>query len=1375
MKRFALVALAVCGLSSAWLRAQGLDDRVRDTVTALTAKPAPPELSAWCNRLIEPEKRAEADDTEARMVLHGLSMRAGSAPALRSALQAAFVQVLAGDRPTGVKLFVLEQLQFVADGGALPALLPALRDGSLCDRACRVAVDVGGPQAANVVRQAMPGSAGAVRLALVQALGELGDAQAVPALLQEATAADRDLRLAALRGLAASGAPQGGPVLLAATRDASRYVRSQADAAYLAFLVRQVAAGRADEAVTQAAAYAGSRAGDEHIQAAVMDVYARAATEAAADAVLTGMLSGSERVRQSARLALRRLPAERSAPKLARRLETTPVELRPGLLQALGELGVTGALPAVKACMRSDDAATRRAAILAFGVLAGGDAVTELTGLLAAGRDGVPAAAADALAGLRQPGVGARLAELAGAAPPAARALLLGLLARRLDLAQTPALFAFLKDTEPDVRLAAWRALETLAGADHLGTLVEAILASPEAKEQKAGVAAFAASCRRVARPDVAGPLLGDGLARADAPRRAILVTAAPAIGGATALTAVAKQVRDPDSDLRNAAVRALADWPDDAALPTLTEVVTQAKEEAPYVLAFRGIIRLLGASNEPAVTLLPRYADVMKLARRADERRLVISGIGRTQDRAALAALRPYLKDAELQAEAATGVIQIAKAVGGDDCVGALKETIAVVTDEKLKQRAREALAEVAKYAGCVITWEISGPYTDNDKGLTQLHTIAFLPETDPAKAVWRKAAGEADGRLDLNREFRGNNRCAYLRCQVLVPADTSAVLAVGSDDGVNVWLNGTVVHDKNVPRPFTWGEDTIPVKLAKGPNQLLLKVTQGGGDWMANARLRAPDGTLLDGLNVDVGGTWRAVSPAPAPAVKPAAPATPAAPAAKPAAAPAVPAAPTAPPAPTPAAKPAATAPPAPLPDLLTANGAPSAEQLGWRMSIQCWSFNKDTFFDAVDRAVAMGVKCLEMFPGQRIDGEHDWQTNQNMPPEALKAVQDKLRATGVRVVNFGVTGIPGDEAGRRKLFDWARTMGIETLCAEPDPAALTGLEPLCQEYGINIALHNHPQPSRYWNPQTVLDACKGLSPRFGACADIGHWMRSGIIPVDAIKLLQGRIVTFHFKDLNEMGKGAHDVHWGTGKADIPAVLRLLKQQGFRGVLSSEYEHNWGKNTADIAACTRNLEALAREILLEEDGAWQVLFNQRDLDAWQNGSGQPPAAGWVIEDGSLALRGKGGGYIWTRERFGDFVLDLEYETTGNSGLFFRTDKPQDPVQTGIEMQVDKAETGGIHGAGALYDLLAPATKAARPGWNHVRLAAKGSLIIIVLNDQPIVQADLEAWTTPGLNPDGSRNKFTTALKDFKREGHIGFQDHGAAVRYRNIRIRKL
>ncbi|MFO0965142.1 MAG: DUF1080 domain-containing protein [Gemmataceae bacterium] len=179
--------------------------------------------------------------------------------------------------------------------------------------------------------------------------------------------------------------------------------------------------------------------------------------------------------------------------------------------------------------------------------------------------------------------------------------------------------------------------------------------------------------------------------------------------------------------------------------------------------------------------------------------------------------------------------------------------------------------------------------------------------------------------------------------------------------------------------------------------------------------------------------------------------------------------------------------------------------------------------------------------------------------------------------------------------------------------------------------------------------------------------------------------------------------------------------------------------------------------------------------LDAWQSTSGKAPK-GWTLEDGALSL-GKGGGYLWTKERFDDFVLDLEVNTTGNSGVFIRTDKMSDPVQTGIEIQVDNPSAKpGKHSFGAFYDLVAPTKCPAKKGeWTRLVITARGPLLKVEMNGEAINEMNLDKWTEPGKNPDGTKNKYTTALKDFKREGHIGFQDHGAAVKYRNIKIRQL
>lgn len=193
------------------------------------------------------------------------------------------------------------------------------------------------------------------------------------------------------------------------------------------------------------------------------------------------------------------------------------------------------------------------------------------------------------------------------------------------------------------------------------------------------------------------------------------------------------------------------------------------------------------------------------------------------------------------------------------------------------------------------------------------------------------------------------------------------------------------------------------------------------------------------------------------------------------------------------------------------------------------------------------------------------------------------------------------------------------------------------------------------------------------------------------------------------------------------------------------------------------------------DADG-WKTLFNGKDFTGWTNAGGKEPGAGWVVKDGAM-LREKGAGDIWTKDRFGDFILDIEFKTEGNSGIFIRTDKPQDNVQTGIEIQVDRpAKTPGKHSVGAVYDLLAPSKEASKPNqWNRAVITAVDNKLKIEMNGEQIVDMDLNQWATAGKNPDGSANKFRTALKDFKREGHIGLQDHGAVVSYRNIRLKPL
>ena len=250
---------------------------------------------------------------------------------------------------------------------------------------------------------------------------------------------------------------------------------------------------------------------------------------------------------------------------------------------------------------------------------------------------------------------------------------------------------------------------------------------------------------------------------------------------------------------------------------------------------------------------------------------------------------------------------------------------------------------------------------------------------------------------------------------------------------------------------------------------------------------------------------------------------------------------------------------------------DGAPDAEKLGWRLGCQAYTFRRWTFFEAVDRTAALGLKVIEAYPGQRVSKEINERFGPGMKPETVRAVKGKLKSAGVKLVCYGVTGIPGNEDGARKFFQWCKMMGVETIVTESNPKFL---DKLCGEFKMNAAFHNHPNS---WPPEKVLKACKGKSKRMGACADTGHWMRRKIVPLEALKKLKGRIISFHFKDLSEFGRG-HDVPWGTGKGDVKAQLAELKAQRFKGVFSIEYEHSF--TMEDLAQCVRHFNQCAKEL---------------------------------------------------------------------------------------------------------------------------------------------------------------------------------------------------
>jgi sugar phosphate isomerase/epimerase len=276
---------------------------------------------------------------------------------------------------------------------------------------------------------------------------------------------------------------------------------------------------------------------------------------------------------------------------------------------------------------------------------------------------------------------------------------------------------------------------------------------------------------------------------------------------------------------------------------------------------------------------------------------------------------------------------------------------------------------------------------------------------------------------------------------------------------------------------------------------------------------------------------------------------------------------------------------------PGLLAAEpskGAPNAEKLGWRLACGTWTIRQfPPLYEAIDKIVSfLGLRYIESGMTLRLSKDQpNLALGEDSPADVRTAAKKKLADAGLRIVtHYSRYPLTKDAAQSRKVFEYAKEMGIETLVAEPSEDAFDTIEKLCEEYGINVAIHDHAKPSHYWNPDTVLKVCRGRSERIGACADTGHWTRSGLKPAECVRKLEGRIISFHVKDMNEATLKADEVPWGTGVSDIKGILTEVYRQRLKAVFTIEYEHVWEQSLPDIARSVRFFDQVAAELAAHE-----------------------------------------------------------------------------------------------------------------------------------------------------------------------------------------------
>ena len=234
-------------------------------------------------------------------------------------------------------------------------------------------------------------------------------------------------------------------------------------------------------------------------------------------------------------------------------------------------------------------------------------------------------------------------------------------------------------------------------------------------------------------------------------------------------------------------------------------------------------------------------------------------------------------------------------------------------------------------------------------------------------------------------------------------------------------------------------------------------------------------------------------------------------------------------------------------------------------WKLGVQMWTFRMFTFADALDKVDSAGVKYIEAFWGQPLGAGMKDSFGIKMSDESKAKLKQLLQQKGISIVAMGVI-VPKTRDEWKKAFDLAKEFGLSYITAEPIKTQWDMVDSMAGAYGIKVAIHDHPKPNVYWSPDSVLAATIG-HPNIGSCADIGHWARNGINPVDALKKLEGHVFGVHLKDIKKFDDTkAEDTIVGKGVIDFPPIFQELKRQHFSGMFSIEHESNWYHSVPDV-----------------------------------------------------------------------------------------------------------------------------------------------------------------------------------------------------------------
>ncbi len=254
-------------------------------------------------------------------------------------------------------------------------------------------------------------------------------------------------------------------------------------------------------------------------------------------------------------------------------------------------------------------------------------------------------------------------------------------------------------------------------------------------------------------------------------------------------------------------------------------------------------------------------------------------------------------------------------------------------------------------------------------------------------------------------------------------------------------------------------------------------------------------------------------------------------------------------------------------------TGSQDPGGRYSPFKMGLQSYSLRgyteggRPSLGKALDATKALGLHYWEAFPAH---------VPMNTDAKGREALKRELAAAGVTLAGYGVVHLGGGAADRR-VFEFAKSLGLEYLSADPDPGSFDELDKLVEMFDIAVGIHNHGPGNRYAKIETISKAIKDHHPKIGCCIDTGHFLRSKEDPVHAVEAFGNRVFGVHLKDVKD---ATTFTILGRGDLRTHDLLEALARNKYRYCLAIEYEEKPEDPQDDIKACLAEAARVIAEV---------------------------------------------------------------------------------------------------------------------------------------------------------------------------------------------------